>query len=76
VIGLVHPPFDLRLDAFEVAEAFQVPLDFLMNPAHHQIHRMEYRGCLREYHAMPYGDYFIWGATAGILVSLHGLLRD
>lgn len=76
VIGLVHPPFELRLDTFEVAEVFEVPLDFLMNPANHKIHSMEYQGRVREYHAMPYGDYYIWGATAGILVSLYGSLRD
>jgi 8-oxo-dGTP pyrophosphatase MutT (NUDIX family) len=75
VIGLVQPPFELRLDAFEVAEAFEVPLEFLMNPDNHKIHSIEYQGRMREYHAMPYGDYYIWGATAGILVSLYGSLR-
>lgn len=75
VIGLVHPPFELQLDTFEVAEVFEVPLDFLMNPDNHKIHSMEYQGRMREYHAMPYGDYYIWGATAGILVSLYGSLR-
>lgn len=74
VIGLVHPPFELQLDTFEVAEVFEVPLDFLMNPDNHKIHSMEYQGRMREYHAMPYGDYYIWGATAGILVSLYGSL--
>lgn len=75
VIGLVHPPFELQLDTFEVAEAFEVPLDFLMDPVNHKTHSMEYQGHMREYHAMPYGDYYIWGATAGILVSLYGSLR-
>ncbi|MBI1905112.1 MAG: CoA pyrophosphatase [Rhodocyclales bacterium] len=75
VIGLVHPPLELQLDTFEVAEVFEVPLDFLMNPDNHKVHSMEYQGRMREYHAMPYGDYYIWGATAGILVSLYGSLR-
>ncbi|AYH45036.1 CoA pyrophosphatase [Azoarcus sp. DN11] len=74
VVGLVHPPFDLTLDSFEVAEAFEVPLSHFLDPARHEKHRMEYQGRMREYYAMPYGDYFIWGATAGILVSLYRFL--
>lgn len=71
VVGLVHPPFELALDSFEVAEAFEVPLTHFLDPANHQRHRAEYQGRMREYYSMPYGDYFIWGATAGILVSLY-----
>lgn len=76
VVGLVHPPFDLRLDSFEVAEAFEVPLAHFLDPARHQKHRTEYQGRMREYYAMPYGEYFIWGATAGILVSLYRFLGE
>jgi len=76
VVGLVHPPFELKLDAFEVAEAFEVPFSFLLDPANHQRHRREYEGRMREYYAMPYGEYFIWGATAGILVSLYRFLQQ
>jgi 8-oxo-dGTP pyrophosphatase MutT (NUDIX family) len=76
VVGLVHPPFELTLDAFEVAEAFEVPLAHFLDPANHQRHQMEYQGRMREYHAMPYGDYFVWGATAGILLSLYRFLSD
>ncbi len=50
---------------------FEVPLSFLLDEANHQLHRVEVRGKLREYYAMPYGDYFIWGATAGMIVSLY-----
>lgn len=75
VVAMVTPPFDLQLDAFEVAEAFEVPLSFLMNPANHQQHSLHYRGKLRHYYAMPYGDYFIWGATAGIIMSLYRALE-
>lgn len=71
VVAMVTPPFDLQLDAFEVAEAFEVPLAFLLDPANHQRHSLHYRGKLRHYYAMPYGDYFIWGATAGIIMSLY-----
>lgn len=74
VVAIVKPPFDLRLDAFEVAEAFEVPLSFLMDPANHQRHSLHYLGKLRHYYAMPYGDYFIWGATAGIIMSLYRAL--
>lgn len=74
VVGLVSPPLDLVLDAFEVAEAFEVPLSFLLDRANHRLHSVEVRGVRREYYAMPYGDYFIWGATAGMLVSLHRFL--
>ena len=59
-----------------MAEAFEVPLSFLLDPANHQRHRMEYQGRMREYYAMPYGNYFIWGATAGMLVSLYRFLSE
>lgn len=70
VVGLVTPPFDLALDPFEVAEAFEVPLDFLLDPDNHKEHALHYRGALRHFFAMPYGDHFIWGATAGMIRSL------
>lgn len=75
VVGLVSPPFELRLDAFEVAEVFEVPLEFLLDARNHQRHRIDYQGVLREFFAMPYQGRFIWGATAGMLVSLGELLR-
>jgi len=70
VVALVRPPFDLQPDPFEVAEIFEVPLDFLLDPANHQQHSIHWQGALRHYFAMPYGDYFIWGATAGMIRSL------
>ena len=70
VVALLEPPFDLSLDAFEVAEAFEVPLDFLLDPRNHRREKMHYRGALREYTVMPYGERYIWGATAGMIVSL------
>lgn len=75
VVGLVEPPFDLKLDAFEVAEVFEVPLSFLLDERNHQRHSIEVRGRLREYWAMPYEGYYIWGATAGMIVTLGRLLR-
>ena len=76
VVGLVKPNFNLVLDAFEVAEVFEVPLSHFLNPANHQKHSLRIRGRARQFHAMPYGEHFIWGATAGMLMSLYDLLRS
>ena len=70
VVALVTPPFDLSPDPREVAEVFEVPFSFLMDAANHQQRTLAYRGTLRHYVAMPYGDYFIWGATAAIIAML------
>lgn len=75
VVGLVHPPLNLKLDDFEVAEVFETPLDFLLDSANHQRHSLEYQGAQREYYAMPWEGYYIWGATAGMLVSLQRFLN-
>ena len=70
VVAVVKPPFDLHPEPGEVAEIFEVPFFFLMDAANHQQHSLHHRGKLRHYFAMPYGEYFIWGATAGIIVTL------
>lgn len=74
VVGYVEPPFDLRLDDFEVAEVFEVPLAFLLDPANHQRHTYLYQGRSRSYWAVPYQGRFIWGATAAMLVNFHRAL--
>ena len=74
VVALVHPPFELTLDAFEVAEAFEVPLAYLMDPAHHQRHRFTWEGGQREFLSMPWGEYFVWGATAAMLRNFYRFL--
>ena len=79
VLGLVQPPLELALDAFEVAEAFEVPLAFLMNPSHHRWHAwVDREGTSREFLSMPWQregrEYFIWGATAAMLRNLYRLL--
>jgi len=66
-VARVRPGFKLRINHSEVDDAFEVPLSFLMNPANHQVHSKEFRGMERSYYAMPYGERYIWGATAGIL---------
>lgn len=70
VVATVRPDFELRLEASEVAEAFEVPLAFLMDPLHHQKHTREWRGRSRQFWAIPYGERYIWGATAGMLRNL------
>lgn len=78
VVGLVEPGFSLKLDAFEVAEAFEVPLQYLMTPAHHQRHIFTYEGGQREFLSMPWlqgsEEYFIWGATAAMLRNFYRFL--
>ena len=78
VVALVQPDYRLVLNEFEVADAFEVPLDFLMDPAHHRMHALEFSGTRREWYSMPYVDEhkerFIWGATAGMLRNLYRFL--
>ena len=76
VVGLIEAPFPVTLDNFEVAEIFEVPLQFFLNPANHEQHNTNSHGRLRRYYAMPYQGRFIWGATAGILYNLYQALRD
>ena len=75
VVGWIEPPLALRLDRFEVADAFEVPLRLVLDPARQQ--RQSYRrGPLtRAYYVIAYPGHFIWGATAGILVNLSHVLR-
>ena len=75
VVGLICPPFNLNPDSFEVAEVFEVPLDFILDPANHQKHsRIAPAGEPRYFYAMPYNDHYIWGATAAMLVNLYEIL--
>ncbi|MEG0820544.1 MAG: CoA pyrophosphatase [Burkholderiaceae bacterium] len=77
VVALVSPPFELRLDSFEVAEAFEVPLAYLMDPVHHQRRRIDWGDQARSFYAMPWQSerrYFIWGATAAMLRNLYRFL--
>ena len=78
VVGLVDPYQRLQPNPDEVAEVFEVPLSFLLNPAHHERHAMLWQGVQREWFAMPYQDgakeRYIWGATAGMLRNLYRFL--
>jgi 8-oxo-dGTP pyrophosphatase MutT (NUDIX family) len=71
VVGLVQPDFEIVPCLEEVADVFEVPLAFLMDPANHYIHAHTIGGRDRHFYAMPYGTRYIWGATAGILRNMH-----
>lgn len=76
VVGVIEPPFELAPDPFEVAEVFEVPLSFLLDPNNHHVCSREFEGMVRYFYAMPYGRHYIWGATAGILMNLYEFLRE
>jgi len=76
VVAMIEPPFDLSPDPHEVAEVFEVPLAFLMDPINHQRHERELEGIKQFFYAMPYGDHFIWGATAGMIFDLYQILTS
>lgn len=76
VVGWIEPPFELKLDPFEVTTAFEVPLSFVLDPANLQRRSYHFNGRERDYLAMPYQGRYIWGATAGMLYSLYLQLAD
>ena len=67
VLAVVRPDFRLALNPDEVADAFEVPLSFLMDPANHRKGARLWQGATRYFFEMPFGERYIWGATAGIL---------
>ena len=76
VVAWVEPPFNLALDAFEVAAAFEAPLAHFLDLARYQRREYRFRGRHRHYMAIPYEGRYIWGATAGMLYSLARALSD
>lgn len=70
IVGYLAQPPCFNPDPYEVAEVFEVPLAFVLDSANHQLHSHEINGVCRHYYVLPYQDYFIWGATAAILVEL------
>jgi 8-oxo-dGTP pyrophosphatase MutT (NUDIX family) len=75
VVGLVQPQAEYVLDEFEVADVFEVPLHFLLDPANHQVRLWQSEQGGRRFYSMPYENRFIWGATAGMLRNLYHLLK-
>jgi 8-oxo-dGTP pyrophosphatase MutT (NUDIX family) len=70
-VARVDPDLRLKLNQAEVAEAFEVPLAFLMDAQNHALHSRDWKGVIRRYYAMPFGERYIWGVTAGILRNLY-----
>lgn len=79
VVALVQPSCELRPNPAEVAHIFEVPLVFLLNPAHHRRHVFEWQGMQREWFSMPYQangrEHYIWGATAGMLRNFYRFMQ-
>ena len=76
VVGWMEPPVDYLPDPTEVAECFEVPLDFLIKAENHRLESAMYKGRMRQYYAIPFGRRYIWGATAGMLVTLTRVLSN
>ena len=76
VVGWVEPPFAMTPDPIEVAEVFEVPLQFLLDPANRQRHHRMVGDIRRDFWAIPFGERYIWGATAAMLVILDRTLRE
>lgn len=71
VVALIEPPFLLTINAQEVDEAFETPLDFLLDPANHHREGREWEGTYRTYYAISFEGRYIWGATAGMIRNLY-----
>lgn len=76
VVGWIEPPVTLALDPFEVADVFEVPLSFFLDPANHERRSDEINQRRRNYYVMAYAGRNIWGATAGMLYTLYLALRS
>ena len=74
IVGIVTPGFTMRADPREVADVFEVPLAHFLDERNHRIDSRVWQGRERRYYAMPYGERYIWGATAGMLKNLHFIL--
>lgn len=74
VVGWIEPPFDLAPDPVEVADVFEVPLDFLLDTANHRRHHRMLGEIRRDYWAIPWLHRYIWGATAAMLLILERTL--
>jgi hypothetical protein len=75
VVAFVRPGFELQLDVSEVTDTFEVPLEFLLDPANHKARRRKLGEGEIEVYDIPYGERNIWGATAGMLMTLYRLVR-
>lgn len=76
VVGFVQPGFELRLDRSEVVEAFEVPLSFILDPANHRPRVRTFGSRSIRFLDIPFEGHEIWGATAGMLITLHRILTE
>lgn len=76
VVAVTTPPFDLVPDPREVAAIFELPLAFVLDPANHRLASRVFEGRMRYFYEMPWGEHYIWGATAGMLVNLSEVLSE
>jgi hypothetical protein len=76
VVGFVAPAFQPRPDAKEVSEAFEVPLDVLLDPGSMQLRHKRFMGVRLPFFEMPWGEHLIWGATAAMLVNFRDILQE
>lgn len=74
-VGLLSPPIETEADPFEVAEIFEVPLEFVLDPGNRGRKSLTWKGIERHFYAMEWGERYIWGATAGMLVNLSEILE-
>lgn len=72
VIGIIHGPFAPRPEPGEVEEAFTLPFSHVADLSRYRVERRRWRGGWRNYYAAPFGPYYLWGATARILMGLAG----
>jgi 8-oxo-dGTP pyrophosphatase MutT (NUDIX family) len=75
VVGFVNPRYELRIATAEVHDVFEVPLEFILDEANHKARTRQLGGVSLEVYDIPYGDRNIWGATAGMLLTLRRLLQ-
>lgn len=76
VVAVLRPGFTVVPQVAEVKDVFEVPLAFLMDPAHHARHSRDWQGHTRYYYAMPWKERYIWGATAGMIRNLYRLMYE
>jgi 8-oxo-dGTP pyrophosphatase MutT (NUDIX family) len=76
IVGLLRPPFELVAEPGEVAEIFEVPMTFICDRNNHHRRSGEWRAQTRHFYVLPFDDYHIWGATAGMLVNLADVIED
>ena len=76
IVGWLSPPLVYVIDSLEVDEVFEIPLQFVLDPNNHKLGSRLIKGERKSFYVISYEDRYIWGATAGILVSLYHAIND